>query len=141
MTACAKCQHDPDAAVIARWEFTIPRDLPSLNERIHNGAKGWKYRATRDAWAADLRAIRFANRIPHIGASPPTTRRRVTLVRVYSGRQKEMDRANLDSKACVDAMIISGLIVDDSPSWLELHVLQERGTERGTRVLIEELSQ
>jgi len=136
MTACQKCQHDPDAAVIARWEFTIPRDLPSLNERIHNGAKGWAYRKSRDSWLQDLTVLGYAHKV-----TSATTKRRVTITRLYSGRQQEMDRANIDTKACVDALRLTRAIHDDAPTWLELHVLQVKGTERGTRVLIEELSQ
>lgn len=135
MTACPQCSFDADAPVLARWEMHVPRDLPSLNERIHNSAKGWGYRASRDAWLRDFITLRILKAI-----TPPTGRRRVTLVRVYSGRQKEMDRANLDSKACVDAMVRAGLLLDDDAEGLELHVKQERGCERGTRVLIEELA-
>jgi hypothetical protein len=137
MSPCIKCGHDANAVVIAEWTMTIPRALPSLNERIHNGAKGWRYRRTRDAWASDLRAMRLVAR------HKPTNLanlRRVTLTRLYTGRMREMDLANIDTKACVDAMKLAGLIFDDAPRYYEGHVMQERCGERGTRITIEELT-
>ena len=137
MTApCLACGYDATARVVARREFVVPRDLPSLNQRIHNGARGWQYRKARAAWYADFTIIRYAQKIPAAKAS-----RRVTLVRMYSKHQRLMDKANVDTKVCVDALVLAGLLKDDAPQWLELHVKQERGKERGTRVLIEEVSQ
>ena len=43
--ACSRCGYDASARVSATWTFTIERDPPSLNARIHNaGASRWKYR-------------------------------------------------------------------------------------------------
>jgi len=135
--ACVACGYDASARVVARWEFTIPRDLPSLNQRIHNGARGWQYRATRNAWMGDFLAMRGTQAM-HLPLSE--NKRRVTLTRLYTGRMREMDLANIDAKACVDAMKLAGLIFDDAPRYYEGHVKQERGKERGTRILIEEIS-
>jgi Holliday junction resolvase RusA-like endonuclease len=134
MTACARCSFDPDAQVTASWSFHIPRELGSLNKRVFNGRMGWVYRADRNAWAEDFANMRAVLRIPIAKG-----KRRVTLTRVYSGRQKEMDLRNIDTKACFDAMTIAGLLVDDNPACLESHVSQERGVDRGVRVLVEEV--
>ena len=136
MTApCLACGFDPSAIVLSSWSLSIPRALASLNLRIHNGKQGWRYREDRDAWLRDFITLRILKAI-----TPPTTKRRVTLTRVFGGRQQLYDKANVDTKAAVDAMVRAGLLKDDNADWLELHVKQERGTERGTRVLIEELA-
>jgi len=141
MTACAACSFDPDATVLARFEFTVPRDLGTLNARVFNGRQGWSYRKLRDAWFSDLSALRRLHAVRYAGTKfdPKNNKRRVTLTRLYTGRMREMDLANIDAKACVDAMKLAGLIFDDAPRYYEGHVKQERGSERGTRVVIEEL--
>ncbi len=138
MSACLKCGYDAEAAVVASWSFVIPRVLPSLNERIHNGKRGWRYRRVREAWISDMQAMRMS--LPVRDRTRILNKRRVTITRLFSKHQRLMDKANVDTKACVDAMVSVGLLADDSPQWLELHVKQERGQERGTRVSIEELT-
>lgn len=135
MTACLKCGHDPAAVVAASWSFDIPREIGTVNTHAVNGRFGWKYRRDRDGWADDFMAIRVLRRIP-----VAQRKRRVTLTRLYNGRQQEMDARNMDFKACVDAMKIAGLLVDDNPAMLEDHYQQERSPTRGVRVLVEELA-
>lgn len=136
LPACPKCFHDPTAKVQSSWTFTIELDPPSANERITNGEHGWKYRKKRDTWCWAFRAARLAKKI-----WPCNTRRRTTLTRLYSGRQKERDVDNLTGggKLVVDAMVLEGLIRGDSPADAEIHWMQERGNARGVRVLLEEL--
>lgn len=140
MTACQRCGFDPTAAVAARWTFMIERDPPSLNARIHNsGASRWKYRAERDVWSGEVMVARVNHRITEARG-----RRRVTLERVYGGRQKERDRDNLvgGMKAVVDALVLQGLLVDDTPAHVELHYgqMQWPAGQRGLRVTIEDLA-
>lgn len=144
MTACQRCGFDPTAAVTASWVFMIERDPPSLNARIHNsGASRWQYRAERDVWSGELMVARVNHRI-----TPARRRRRVTLERVYGGRQKERDRDNLvgGMKAVVDALVLQGLLVDDTPAHAELHYGQlaigrvPPPGMRGLRVTIEDLA-
>lgn len=139
MTACPRCKFDPDAEVLASWSFHVPRDLQSMNRHVVNDRGGWRYRKERDGWHSDFHAMRVVHRIP---PATSVSRRRVTIVRVYNGRQQEMDHANLvgGAKACVDALKLAGLIFDDKAQWLEDHYQQERGAERGTRVVIEEVA-
>lgn len=139
MTACARCGFDPEALVGRSWTFTIDRDPPSLNARIFNaGTKRWAYKRERDAWAWELRAVRLLQKIPAARA-----RRRITLTRVYDGRQQERDADNLAGgmKAIVDALVHEGMLLDDSPQHAEIHYMQERGGPRGLRVLLEEFAQ
>lgn len=139
MTACPKCGHDPEARVLAAYEFTVDRDPPSLNAHIFNvGASRWKYAKERDAWMWEFRAVRLLRRIP-----PAVGRRRVTMTRVYGGRQKERDRDNLSGgmKPCVDALVLEKMLVGDGPRDAEIHYQQEVGSPTGLRVLIEELAQ
>ncbi len=136
VTACQACQFDPDATVLASWTIRTEINLGTLNARVFNGKQGWRYRANRDIWHSGLLYFSRLQRIPKA-----TGKRRVTLTRIYAGRGREMDLGNIDVKACVDAMKLAGLIVDDKPALYEGHVKQERGAESGTRIHIEELSQ
>ena len=138
LPACEKCGHDPSARIAATWRFLIERGAPSLNDRIVNaGPTAWKYRRERTAWGWELRAVRLLQRIPIAKG-----RRRLTLTRVYNGRQKERDRDNLigGMKAVVDAITLEGLIVDDSPQMAEINYEQMVGTPVGLVVLLEEFA-
>lgn len=135
---CEKCGYDSSAKVTAQWTFVIDRDPPSLNERLHNqGATRFAYAKQRNEWASWFKLARNNNRIPIA-----KKRRRVTLTRVYCGRQQQRDRDNLAGgmKPCVDAMVVAGLLCDDSDRWVQINYAQERGEHRGLRVLIEELA-
>lgn len=140
--ACIKCGYDPDAEIVQTFSFLVSRDPPSLNQRLFNtGPRAHLYRKERDLWCWEFRAKRLALKIP--AAIPITAReagrwtaffgtevvaratnkRRVTLTRIYGGRQKERDRDNLigGMKACVDALVLEGLIGGDDPHSAELH--------------------
>lgn len=135
---CPKCGYDADAEVIDSWTFLIERDPPSLNARIFNsGPRRWVYKRERDVWCWEIRAARLLQRIPKA-----VGRRRVTLTRVFDGRQQERDRDNLAGglKSFVDAMVLEGMLVDDGETMAEIHYQQERAKPIGLRVLIEELA-
>jgi hypothetical protein len=134
---CLKCGFDPGAAVTASWTFVIERDPPSLNARIFNaGPRRWAYAKEREAWYVEFVNARNTLRIPHA-----ETKRRVTLTRMFDGRQKQRDIDNLwgGGKSCVDAMVLAQILVSDAPDFAEVHWMQERGTS-GLRVLLEELA-
>lgn len=138
MTACLKCSYDPFATVLRSWEFLIERDPPSLNARLHNaGGRRWAYKRERDEWRSEFRAARV-----ELGMGVALGKRRVTLTRVYGGRQKQRDLDNLSGgmKAVVDAMVLEAVLLDDSPDLAELHYAQHRGELRGLMVLVEELA-
>lgn len=138
MTTCCKCGFDPDAKVTATWSFVIELDPPSLNERVFNeGNTRFAYAKQRKTWADWFAVMRFNHRIP-----PARERRRVTLTRLYSGRQQRRDRDNNAGgmKVCVDAMVITSLLCDDSERWAEVYYDQLRGDQRGLRVVLEELA-
>lgn len=134
---CEKCGHNPEAMVTASWTFDIARDVKGMNLRVHNvGGSRWKYAAQRNEWQRD----RVASRLVH-GIPITSGKRRVTLTRLYSGRQREIDRDNLVGglKNCVDAMVLAALLVGDGPKEAEIHYAQRRWTTCGLRVLIEEI--
>lgn len=136
--SCPKCGHEPDAVVSARWEFTIPRAVKSANAHsVNAGASRWAYAADRNAWSQW-----FALRLHELGPVAVLGKRRVTLTRVYAGRQREMDRANFISgcKPVLDAMVRAGWLRGDKPADVEDSYLQERGVTAGLRVLVEELA-
>lgn len=135
--ACRMCGYDADAVVTARWELRIDREIGSLNDRhVNAGAARYGYKRLRNMWQAHLRVGRVNERVPLA-----TAKRRVTITRVYSGRQRQLDKDNLvgAGKSLVDAMVREGLITGDDPARAEIHYLQEPGTTRETVVLIEEM--
>lgn len=136
-SACPKCGFDPTARVLASWTFLVDRDPPSLNERLFNlGSRRHAYKAERDAWYLEFVLARNLNLIPFA-----ERKRRVTLTRLFDGKQRERDVDNLwgGGKSVVDAMVLAQLLVADAPDFAELHWNQERGA-RGLRVLIEEIA-
>lgn len=138
MTACAKCGHDPSALVDHRWTFFVARRVPSLNDRVFNaGVTRFAYAKERNAWSWEFRAARLGNLIPKA-----TKRRRATIVRIFAGRERERDRDNLAGgmKACVDAMVREGLLVDDTTNAAEIHYQQRRGEVSGVLFTLEELA-
>lgn len=138
---CRLCGGRPYAKVAASWTFRVDRDAPSQNTIASNttGHGNWAYRKERNEWERLLAGHRGALRIP-----PATIKRRVTITRCYSGQQKLRDHGNLVGglKAAVDAMVLVGMLKDDSPEWAEFHYHQRRveKAERGTLITIEELA-
>lgn len=135
---CAKCGYDASAVVMERWSFFVERKLPSLNDRVFNaGATRFAYSRERDAWQWEFRRARLKLEIPKAAK-----RRRVTLVRVFSGRERERDLDNLAGgmKACVDSMVSEGLLLDDNKTGAEIHYEQRRDSVSGLFVTIEEIA-
>lgn len=142
MSACELCGGDPDAPVTARWTVWLPVRAPSQNRLGGNhGAQRFAYKSFRDrvqtlltAWARKGGAFD--------GFDKATGKRRVTFTRVFSGRERRMDPANLvgGMKACVDSMVRAGVLKDDSEKYLEAYYRQERGDRSGVRVHVEELA-
>lgn len=138
MTACVKCGHDSSAVVAAVWRLSIPRRVRSGNEDIHNaGGARWTYRKERLRWVSDMTGLRLVHRIPLA-----TTKRRVTLSRIYGKGKRAYDRDNLATgcKPIVDAMVKAGILIGDRPDQAEIHYEQARGDGDMLRVLVEELA-
>lgn len=66
-------------------------------------------------------------------------KRRITLTIILGKRQRGCD-PDAYWKLLLDAMKYAGLIVDDSPKWVELAPVQYERGERGTRVEIVEVN-
>lgn len=136
MTACPKCSYDAHALVARSWTFRIDRDPPSLNSRLYNaGPRRWAYKRERDTWTLEVRNMRLLRRLPIA-----TTRRRVTLTRQFTGRQKLRDVDNLigGAKIIVDALVLEGLLLGDAEIHAEIHYGQVQAAPAGLVVLIEE---
>lgn len=138
MTACSRCGFDPFAKVLGKWVMLIDRDPPSLNDRLVNvGPHRWKYKKERDAWHWLVKAARLNFNVPVATA----LRRRVTLERLFNGRQRERDLDNLSGgmKPIVDALVLERLIAGDDPKSVEIHYKQTKGPLRGLVITIEQL--
>ena len=136
-TPCARCGYDPAAIVTGRWEFEIARHVHSLNAHRGNyGGTRWAYKHDRDRWQWEFKVARINARIPTASG-----KRRVTLTRLYSGRERAFDVDNLAGgmKLVVDAMVREGLLLGDDPARAELHHNQNRAATSGLAVVIEEL--
>lgn len=130
---CVKCGFDPDAIVGRSWSFFIERRTPSMNDRLANtGPRAFVYRKERDAWCWLFRAKKLELRIPIA-----LCRRRVTLTRLYAGRERERDKDNLIGglKAVVDAMVSEALLFNDTSIGAEIHYAQMQ--DRRTGLLVE----
>lgn len=146
MTTCPTCGHSVPV-VLRSWEAWIDAKVESANSRsVNAGAARWGYAKKRDEWMARWRCTVWA-KSPATARSEPTflivtkdRKRCVTFTRHYSGREKEMDHANMvgGAKGMVDAMVRVGLLVDDSPKWFEAEYLQVRSDRSGLHVRIEE---
>lgn len=150
MTACPTCGH-----VVERVTFSaatlIDAKVESANRySVNHGAARFAYAKKRDEWFSQFRATIWLvvvdgeeTTATTFQIGDPTKRRRVTFTRCYAGRDREMDRANMigGMKPVLDAMVRAGLLVDDSPKWLDDRYEQQRvgKGEDGLRVLIEEV--
>jgi hypothetical protein len=136
---CVKCGHNPDAQVTARWSFTLPKRIESANAyTVNKGNSRWRYSKARDEWQwlVKIEVLGYERWYPAMA----TVKRRVTITRHYAGRCQEIDRDNLGVKPLVDALVREGVIHDDAPAWLELHVMQVRAERNETTVEVEELA-
>ena len=145
MTACPTCGH-VTPTVLRSWETWIDAKVESANSRsVNAGAARWGYAKKRDEWMVRWRcaawgAVGAARDTPTLLIKATNRRRHVTFTRHYSGREREMDHANLvgGAKGMVDAMVRVGLLVDDSPKWFEAEYRQVRSDRSGLHVRIEE---
>jgi hypothetical protein len=157
------------------WTLRIPRPVPSKNAHYVNGgtnAQRAMYRTLRNTWASEIAEAwrnwqaRSDTGFPTVGGQYLPVRK-VTLTRIYCGRQREYDYDGLVGgfAPILDAMkpprpggvttfksgprkgqmkIVkpvpgAALIVDDAPRWVEVTYRQERGAEAGCLIEIEDL--
>jgi hypothetical protein len=142
MTAasCPKCGFSPDAQVTARWSFTLDKRIESANTyTVNKGNSRWRYSKVRDEWQWLVKRAVIVHP-ERIWKADAVSKRRVTITRHYAGRCQLIDKDNLGVKPLVDALVREGVVHDDAPAWLELHVLQVRGVRNETIVEVEELT-
>ncbi len=97
-----------------KYSFTVNDVPPSSNitERA-----SYKARALlRNKWEEHFKQAMYAHRIPAAAG-----KRKITYT-IYFGYQGRHDAVNLTTKGFIDAMARSGLVVDDSPRWLEIEL-------------------
>ncbi len=136
MTCCPFCGGDPTIEVSHHWSIESHLEIHSANDRIVNaGPKQGDYAKERKAWVQQFMAARMNLKIPKA-----TAKRRVTLIRRYTGKQRAFDYGNLVAgfKPVLDAMVTQTLLKNDNPDLLEDHYQQLRWTASGTIILIEE---
>ncbi len=74
------------------------------------------------------------------GATGAVTKRRLTLTLILGKHCKRCDR-DAPWKHLLDGMKQAGLIVNDSPDWLEAMPLEfEKGPVRATRIVLEDVT-
>lgn len=108
---------DQEAEAPVTWRFFVPLRLPSLNDHVQNAGKNsWRYRKQRAQWCT---AVRTAAR--DAGVAPATGRRSLVVRRTFKSREQTRDYINLvgGCKVVVDALVLEGLLVDDSPDLLD----------------------
>lgn len=118
------------------WSFTLPIQVPSQNtvKRAQwKGNRGY-YKRLREDFGFAIKAK--AQWVPK--ATGP---RKVTITRLIpkGGRRYDQDNLISASKCLVDEMVAFGLLKDDSEAWAVIQYEQEKSSEHGTRVTLEEV--
>lgn len=138
------------ARTMGRWTLQTANAVPSLNDLLRWKANRmmWRYKNERARWRRLFGNWQMAERIPDA-----TARRRLTVVRVFAGRQRAFDSDNIAGglKPLIDALkpasatigtrtiVAGGLILDDNDAGIELLVSQRRGGVAGTEITLEDL--
>jgi hypothetical protein len=123
---CPACGFDPTLSTVPVATVILHHSYPSQNQLGANGrgSQGWHYRRLRQELAGALHAALWARPI-----AKATGKRRLWLKRVYRKGKRPYDVANLygGGKALIDVIVSRGLLIDDSPKWLEAFYHQEPG--------------
>lgn len=139
MTACPQCGFSA-SRVTARWSMTLPVSVPSQNEASSTGQR-WDARRKRyRAFSAALHVLLQAE-ARRLGIPQATARRLVTFTRLYGKGKRAYDYGNCVGglKSALDQLVKLGLLVDDSPKWVDDCYLQESAERDGLRIEIGEL--
>jgi hypothetical protein len=117
-----------------RWELFIPgHRIATKNELTKDGCHMRAARLKRID--RELIAIYAAK----AGVPAATGKRRFSMVVTMAGRMKEVDPDALWLSA-LDGAVAARLLVDDSPRFVELGpVVQVKGAEKSTRIILEDV--
>jgi len=125
-TECEACGFQPELPVKLVADIVVDCSYPSQNQLGANsrGKMGWHYRRLRQEFAALLHSALAESAVPKA-----TGKRRLWLRRVFRPGKRPYDIANLvgGGKAVVDVLVSRGLLIDDSPKWLEAYYQQAPG--------------
>lgn len=110
------------------WEATVPMAYPSAN--VYMRSHWAKQKKTKEQWK-QLLSLLFAH-TPHAAK-----RRRVNIIR-YGSRQ--LDYGNLwlgADKIIFDSLVSLELLVDDSPTWIDPTIEQQKCKRKDERTVIQ----
>jgi hypothetical protein len=136
---CKACGYDDDLAVAKSWSGLISRAAKSGNAigSSGRGAKGWKYKNERKAYARVL--IVWTPCAP----TKAEKKRRVYITRYWGKGKRAYDIDNLawGLKPLMDEIKANGWIKEDSPKWVERIYMQKKSeTDKDyIQIVIEEL--
>lgn len=140
MTACPYCGDDPSTPVLARYSFTLqlqwpnPQNSGSGGGRLHNsGGARWAYKLVREKFEKAIVLAAPRGALPGRYGQEAGRQCRVTLTRLWGPRKRAWDRDNLvaGAKPIVDALVLTGALVDDSAKYARIHYQQRKRTEGG----------
>jgi hypothetical protein len=129
MTPARPRAASPEVEMVHRIE--LPGFAPVLlNQLLHCH---WAVAAKRKkAWTRTIGL--FSDNVPRAAG-----KRRVSLVVTLPPRGRKFD-PDAPWKALLDALVRLGLLVDDSPKWVELgSVTFERGPSKATTIILEDI--
>lgn len=117
--SCEYCGFDSTLEYVRSIELIIPCVWPSQNDVAKNtrGYSGRAYRKFREE---------YKKLIPQATEAPEFAY--VFLTRLFGKRKRRYDVANLigGGKPLVDALVVNGYLIDDSPKWMNAWYYQER---------------
>lgn len=115
-----------------RHEFTIPGFRPATINELTK--KGNHFSASRLKKRDRLAVALHSRHVPKA-----IRRRRVSVEVTLAGRMRVVDPDALH-KSTLDALVAAGLLVDDSPAWVEIGpMVQIRGAAKATRIILDDL--
>lgn len=116
-----------------RHEFTIPGWRPALKNELKKGGH-WGFARLKKRDRVTVAEAALIHRIPKA-----IRKRRLSVEVTLAGRMREVDPDAIDW-SLRDALVAAGLLVDDSPQWLEPGTfVQIRGATKATRIILEDV--
>jgi hypothetical protein len=91
------------------------------------------YKQLRKSWAWNIWALLHPQ---DRRRDTPDCKLRVTIT-IYHKRFYDDDNAISGLKPILDSLVALGIIKDDSPEWIELHVVQVKSRENQTTISVE----
>lgn len=107
--------------------------IPDWRPTTINTLLGMHWNKRRKAKRADEAMIYYHVRGTDIPAA--TTKRRVSMVMAYFGRQKERD-GDACWKTVLDGLVKADMLIDDNPRWCEQGTVGQMRTDKEYTIII-----